>query len=630
MKLSIIIPYYNAREYIDELLRILAPQVNDETEVILIDDGSDEPFESGYEWLKVYRQKNKGGAAAKNAGMNKAKGSYISFVDADDMLSERFVENLIRKIDETHADVIDFSWRSFSGEGTQHNHKLRDDNDRLKNPSVCTRAFKKSFIGKIRMNEKKDATYDEDFSRKVGYLDPEGGFSHASITEYMYFYRTSLEDSSIHRFKKGLKNTKRIVYYYKHVSEDMTWLLYEIMKEDEQNEVWLLTEKNDIPELRRYCQISSPKRIWAHVLRGEKFDKCEIIAQPIRTQVVLFCEYANKIGGIATFVYNFCQNMKEYYDILFVYKDFGDEQLKRLQRIVPCRKLDNTSIICDTVIFNRLNEVIPRNISYKKSIQVAHCCRQKIMKIPKDRDVLVNVSEAAKASWGEDSENGIVINNLAYNDTADTLLIVSATRMALAADKGENVARMRKLAEMMNDKNIPFVWLNFSDKPMQDPPRGFINMEPRLDIQAFIRKADYLVQLSDIEAYCYATLEALTNNTAVLCTPVTSFIEQGVVDGENGYIIPFDMDFDVTRLLNVPKFNFRYDNQSRIKQWRKILGNTKPLKNYEPESEIRVSVLRSFTDKYTDIRYKKGDQAAFSQARINEILAKGEYIRVID
>ena len=155
MKLSIIIPYYNAREYIDELLRILAPQVNDETEVILIDDGSDEPFESGYEWLKVYRQKNKGGAAAKNAGMNKAKGSYISFVDADDMISERFVENLIRKIDETHADVIDFSWRSFSGEGTQHNHKLRDDNDRLKNPSVCTRAFKKSFIGKIRMNEKK-------------------------------------------------------------------------------------------------------------------------------------------------------------------------------------------------------------------------------------------------------------------------------------------------------------------------------------------------------------------------------------------------------------------------------------------------------------------------------------------
>ena len=66
MKLSIIIPYYNAKQYADELLKVLAPQITPEVEVLLIDDGSTEPFKSRYKWLKVTRQKNKGGAGAKN------------------------------------------------------------------------------------------------------------------------------------------------------------------------------------------------------------------------------------------------------------------------------------------------------------------------------------------------------------------------------------------------------------------------------------------------------------------------------------------------------------------------------------------------------------------------------------
>ena len=161
MKLSIIIPYYNAKQYTDELLKVLAPQITPEVEVLLIDDGSTEPFKSRYKWLKVTRQKNKGGAGAKNTGMDKAQGDYITFVDADDMIPEYYIERLLEKIDATDADVIDFSWKSLSTDGTQHNYKLNNDNDRLKNPSVCTRAFKRSYIGDMRMNEKKDADKED-------------------------------------------------------------------------------------------------------------------------------------------------------------------------------------------------------------------------------------------------------------------------------------------------------------------------------------------------------------------------------------------------------------------------------------------------------------------------------------
>ena len=85
IKLSIIIPCYNAEPYIYELLHTLAPQITKEVEVILIDDGSDKPIEYKMKGLKIYRQKNGGSSKARNKGLEKAKGKVIAFIDADDL-----------------------------------------------------------------------------------------------------------------------------------------------------------------------------------------------------------------------------------------------------------------------------------------------------------------------------------------------------------------------------------------------------------------------------------------------------------------------------------------------------------------------------------------------------------------
>ena len=79
MKLSIIIPYYNTLEYTGELLDTLAPQIKKSVEVILIDDGSEVPFKTGYEWVKVIRTKRTNPATARNKGLEVAKGDYIQF-----------------------------------------------------------------------------------------------------------------------------------------------------------------------------------------------------------------------------------------------------------------------------------------------------------------------------------------------------------------------------------------------------------------------------------------------------------------------------------------------------------------------------------------------------------------------
>ena len=84
-------------------------------------------------------------------------------------------------------------------------------------------------------------------------------------------------------------------------------------------------------------------------------------------------------------------------------------------------------------------------------------------------------------------------------------------------------------------------------------------MKPRLDILDYVANADYLVQLSDNEGFCYSVVEALCAGTPVIVTPCPVFDEIGLVDGENCYKVPFDMkNFDVKKLLGEPlKFEYR-------------------------------------------------------------------------
>jgi hypothetical protein len=66
-------------------------------------------------------------------------------------------------------------------------------------------------------------------------------------------------------------------------------------------------------------------------------------------------------------------------------------------------------------------------------------------------------------------------------------------------------------------------------------------------------------------------LEALTVDTPVIVTWQRAYRDFGVEDGVNAHVIPFDMDFDVSKLLSIPKFTYFYDNAKRIKQWETIL-----------------------------------------------------------
>lgn len=605
MKLSIIIPYYNLKPYTDELLDCLAPQVTDDVEVLVIDDGSKEPYKTKYKWAIVIRKKNGGVSSARNFGIEKSTGEYITFIDADDLVADDYIKQIIEKIDTEHFDYLEMSWNSLAG-GAQWSQKLYSINDSLPNPSVCTRAFKRSFIGKHRFNEKKYSTEDDEFKRKLYYNLK--GKKKAVITDYLYHYRTSVENSKSKRFMNGELPTKRIVYYFNHITSNMRYLIDEIAKEDEYHEVWVLTNQNDIPELGYYAHIKKPTRIAGMELRGEPFASFIQIKQALRTQVVIWTAKTFQIGGIETFIYNFCVTLKDDYDITVLYNQISEAQKDRLEPYVQVVKNDTErNVICDTLIVNRLTDVIPSNIKYKQVIQMCHTCNEHNgWVIPQDRDRLICVSDAAKSSFGEEADKAIVIHNpLAKIPVKTTLLLVSATRLD-TADKGQK--RMLKLARELNNANIPFIWLYFSNVQLDNTPSNMICMSPTLNVANYIAMADYLVQLSSYEAFCYSIVESLSCGTPVICTDLPVLPELGVQDGVNGYILPMDIaeKYPVQEIYDnrlKGKFQYAYDNNEIRNKWKEVLGDTTPVGNYVPDitPKVRVRILV----KYWDVELKR-------------------------
>ena len=618
MKLSIIIPYYNCKKYTDELLKCLDPQLTDAIEVILVDDGSEVPYTTSYKWCKVVRQKNMGVSAARNKGLELAQGEYIAFIDADDLVADNYISLIMDQIN-AGCDYIYLSWKTI-GSGWQATIILMSENDKFPPDNLCVwnRVYNRDLIGKVRFNTSKLIAEDAEFIRLVETKGKKG-----FISEPIYLYRSDTPNSLSKRFASGELNTKRVVYYYKNVTSDMTDLLKAVKKDDKTGEVIVMTDHNEIPELTNYAMVIPPRRITATEAKGESCNLINLIKLPIKYQVVIWTSFAQAIGGIETFIYYFCKEMCRYYDILVLYDNMDPVQISRLSAFVECRKNTDQKIECNRLLVNRIIDKLPGNVKADKIIQMVHGARVDYATVPQERDQIICVSDYVKDSWADLTKDADVIHNIMSMDKTDQspLLLVTASRLD-APDKGGK--RMLKLAKLMEQSGITYIWMCFANKALAGAPKRMVFMEPTLDIASWIRKADYLVQLSDEEAFCYSIFEALELGTAVLTTPLGILDEFSIQDGVNGYVIPYEVDgFDCNKLLNVPQFEYPYDNTAIIKQWRKVLGNIKPKHTYKPEDLVTVTISRAYYDTELKRNMAPGEVIRVKPYRADLIIGAG-------
>ena len=128
--ISVIIPVYNAEKYLQTTLQSLREQTFKDFEAICVDDGSsdDSPqilarFAAVDNRFKIHRQPNAGGSAARNKGLDLARGKYIAFLDNDDILHPQYLEILYQNIVAEDADISCCSYLRFEGDG---NYKFAD------------------------------------------------------------------------------------------------------------------------------------------------------------------------------------------------------------------------------------------------------------------------------------------------------------------------------------------------------------------------------------------------------------------------------------------------------------------------------------------------------------------------
>lgn len=100
MKVSVLIPMYNAEEYISATIDNVLKQTYSDIEVIVVDDGStDKSYEIAQAYqsdvVKVFRQENKGASAARNFAFQQSSGDLIQYLDADDLLSYNKIESQV-------------------------------------------------------------------------------------------------------------------------------------------------------------------------------------------------------------------------------------------------------------------------------------------------------------------------------------------------------------------------------------------------------------------------------------------------------------------------------------------------------------------------------------------------------
>lgn len=110
---SIIVPVYNVEKYLDKCLASILRQTFKNFECIIIDDGSPDnsnaiidKYVKLDQCFKVIHQKNMGLSAARNAGLDIAKGEYVVFVDSDDYIADDYLEKFALKIADTDADIV--------------------------------------------------------------------------------------------------------------------------------------------------------------------------------------------------------------------------------------------------------------------------------------------------------------------------------------------------------------------------------------------------------------------------------------------------------------------------------------------------------------------------------------------
>lgn len=261
---SIIVPVYNVASYLRRCVESLLLQSYNRIEIILIDDGStdscpeicDEYLEKDNR-VKVIHKKNGGLSSARNAGIEISKGLFLSFVDSDDVVHPKFIERLVRAVEQTGKKMSVCLFSHFSDEtppcfvdkevapkpmSADKAISLYCELTPIRSTaliSCCTKLYAKSLFETLRFPEGK---IYEDGLISYKLIDDAGGVALVDDPLYGYYMRQNsiMGVKENHPYKVVLQPYKEaICYFEKKDKVDVAILFYPPMLMREIYRYWV-------------------------------------------------------------------------------------------------------------------------------------------------------------------------------------------------------------------------------------------------------------------------------------------------------------------------------------------------------------------------------------------------------
>lgn len=247
IKISVIVPVYKVPlEYLQACFDSLVAQTTQECEFIVVSDGAPdeecsicEEFVTKDSRFKFFKREHAGVSAARNYGIDRAQGEYITFVDSDDKITENFCKTIYNKAKEWNSDILLFEHVSENRKENIYYHLYKQDisvaspiqykdmlaklyfptnNNGLILAGVCCKVYRHSFITENKIHFQHELQYSEDqffclnaflTAHRISYL--------ANAPYYIQVYRYNSASST---YKE---NYEKEIYFYidkiKHIAD---------------------------------------------------------------------------------------------------------------------------------------------------------------------------------------------------------------------------------------------------------------------------------------------------------------------------------------------------------------------------------------------------------------------------
>lgn len=338
---------------------------------------------------------------------------------------------------------------------------------------------------------------------------------------------------------------------------------------------------------------------------------------------IFYFSFINEIGGVESMFYYLAKKYQDW-DITVYYQTGDENQIKRLKKYVRVKKYNGEKIVCNKAFLNYYSLDFVNNVEAKEYIQIIHV-DYKAVGLPFKRVDKINryIAVSKKIADSFETQTGlkaeVCYNPIEVDTPKKVLKLISATR--LTAEKGKN--RIIKLGKLLDKANIPYLWTIFTNDTEAINNPNIIYMKPRLNIIDYIADADYLVQLSDDEAYCYSVIESLSVGTPVIVTDCPVYKELGLKNGENAFILDFNLSN--VNIKDIYKKSLKFQYEAKEDTWSNILVKGESQYKKDMKKFVKVQCISNFYDAENNLKLITTDTKPFkvNKVRAEDLADKG-------